>query len=109
MTIGQHRRSSDVWIHPNFFDTNYNIGAPPDFFSFHGQNWWYPAWNWDALKKDGYSWVRSQISHLEKYFQCIQFDHPLGLFRTWCIPANSSNPLLGHYSPSIPFATSIAC
>jgi 4-alpha-glucanotransferase len=102
LTIGQSRSSADCWCHPELFDMNYTIGSPPDFFSFHGQNWFYPAWNWDAMRSDDFQWLRNQVAHRERYFHAAMFDHPLGLFRCWIIPANTDNPLFGHFVPSIP-------
>jgi hypothetical protein len=37
------------------FDRDQSIGAPPDLSSFHGRNWFYPAWNWDTMRADGFS------------------------------------------------------
>lgn len=102
ITIGQSNESVDSWAHPELFDKNYTIGAPPDIFSFHGQNWFYPAWNWDEMAKDDYDWLRQQLGHMEKYFYACLFDHPLGLFRCWNIPSNTNNPLFGHFVPSLP-------
>lgn len=102
LTIGQNMNSSDSWTHPELFDKNYTIGSPPDIFSFHGQNWFYPAWNWDAMRAEDFMWLRKQIIHREQYFQAAMFDHPLGLFRCWSIPSTTDNPLFGHFVPSIP-------
>ena len=102
ITIGQNVNSSDSWAHPEMFDKDYTIGSPPDIFSFHGQNWFYPAWNWEAMKADDFIWLRKQVTHKERYFQAAMFDHPLGLFRCWNIPATTDNPLFGHFVPSIP-------
>ncbi|KAH0805487.1 4-alpha-glucanotransferase DPE2 [Histomonas meleagridis] len=102
MTIGQNFISADNWSHPEWFDKRYTIGAPPDIFSFNGQNWYYPAWDWGAMRESNFLWLRQQIGHREQYFQATMFDHPLGLFRCWNIPANIDNPLFGHFVPSIP-------
>lgn len=102
LTIGQRYGSADTWAHPEMFNVKYSIGAPPDIFSFHGQNWWYPSYNWDEMKKTNYMWLHEQICHHENYFRAALFDHPLGLFRCWIIPSDIENPLLGHYEPSIP-------
>ena len=105
LTIGQRHKGADVWSHREIFNTTYNLGSPPDNFSFHGQNWWYPAWNWDEMRITNYQWLHEQIVHHEEYFRACLFDHPLGLFRCWVIPSDTENPLLGHYVPSIPICT----
>lgn len=102
MTIGQNLNSVDTWTHPEWFDFNYTIGAPPDIFSFQGQNWYYPAWNWGTMKESNFYWLRQQLNHREQYFQTAMFDHPLGLFRCWNIPSSVDNPLFGHFEPSMP-------
>lgn len=105
ITIGQNLFSSECWAHPEYFDTNYTLGAPPDIFSFHGQNWYYPAWKFEQMQQDDFMWLRCQLKHREKYFQASTFDHPLGLFRLWNIPSDTDNPLFGHFEPSIPIDT----
>lgn len=102
MTIGQRHGSTDTWSHPELFDEEYNIGAPPDIFSFHGQNWGYPSWNWEQMRKTNYQWIKQQIFFRSQFFSACMFDHPLGLFRCWNIPCDVENPLLGHFVPSSP-------
>lgn len=105
LTIGQNILSSECWSHPELFDMNYTTGSPPDFFSFHGQNWFYPSWKWDQMFKDDFMWLRIQMHHREKYFQSSTFDNPLSLFRTWSIPSGQNNALFGHYIPSNPISS----
>jgi 4-alpha-glucanotransferase len=102
ITIGQHWNSADSWSRPDYFDFRYTLGSPPDLSSFHGRNWQYPAWNWDTMRADDFSWLRQRMSHTERYFHACLFDRPLALFRCWNIPSNTDNPLFGHFVPSIP-------
>jgi 4-alpha-glucanotransferase len=54
------------------------------------------------MRADDFTWLRHRISHIERYFHACLFDRPLSLFRCWSIPANTDNPLFGHFVPSIP-------
>ncbi|MCS6983999.1 MAG: 4-alpha-glucanotransferase [Leptospiraceae bacterium] len=91
--------SADVWAWREFFDLNYRVGAPPDMFSPQGQNWGFPAYRWDALEKDNYSWWRSRIAQANRYFHAFRIDHVLGFFRIWKIPHRELSGLLGFFSP----------
>ena len=102
ISIGQNPLSSECWAHPELFDKDYTMGTPPNSFSFHGDNWYYPAWKWSAMQKNDFEWIRLQIFHKEMYFQSSTFDHPLSLFRSWLIPSDTDNPLFGHFVPSNP-------
>ncbi|KAK8853735.1 hypothetical protein M9Y10_016278 [Tritrichomonas musculus] len=105
ITIGQNLMSSECWSHPELFDMNYTTGSPPDNFSFHGQNWFYPSWKWERMFQDDFKWLRMQMNHRETYFQAATFDNPHFLFRMWNIPSGINNPLFGHYVPSIPISS----
>jgi 4-alpha-glucanotransferase len=56
------------------FDSDQSIGAPPNLSSFHGRNWSYPAWNWDTMRANEFSWLRHRISCAENYFHICLFD-----------------------------------
>jgi hypothetical protein len=55
-------------------DRDQSIDTPPDLSSFHGRNWFYPTWNWDAMRTDNFSWLCYCISHAQHYFHACLFD-----------------------------------
>ncbi|PWJ39157.1 4-alpha-glucanotransferase [Sediminitomix flava] len=100
--IGIYRNSTDAWFEPELFNMDGQAGAPPDDFAVNGQNWGFPTYNWDEMKKDGYKWWVSRMTHLSQYFDAFRIDHILGFFRIWEIPLHSVQGLLGQFSPAVP-------
>ena len=101
--IGVASDSADVFAHPHLFDKTVTVGAPPDFFSQEGQNWGFPAYNWEAIEKEKYAWWKERLQVLERYFDAYRIDHILGFFRIWQIPIDKQKGTLGFFNPSIPY------
>lgn len=94
--------SADVWFHREYFSLEDRAGAPPDMFSYSGQNWGFPTYHWDALEKDNYSWWRKRLIQASKFYHAYRIDHVLGFFRIWTIPETEVTGILGRFSPSFP-------
>lgn len=101
--IGINRDSIDAWTTPHLFNMETQSGAPPDDFSFFGQNWGFPTYNWHAMEEDGYAWWISRFRKMADYFDAYRIDHILGFFRIWEIPLQAVQGLLGHFSPALPY------
>lgn len=101
LPIGVNRHSCDVWMYPDLFDTNEQVGAPPDDFAKTGQNWGFPAYNWKQMKDDDFRWWKSRLKQMSSYFDAYRIDHILGFFRIWCIPENAVEGVLGRFIPAI--------
>lgn len=103
--------SADVWANPKQFllDKDCNpievAGCPPDAFSDEGQLWGNPLYNWDYMKKDGYSWWKKRIEHLCNMCDVIRIDHFRGFESYYCIPADSKTAKIGEWrkGPGIEF------
>ncbi len=84
--------SADVWAHPELFQLDKNArpkavaGCPPDAFSPTGQLWGNPVYDWDALKKDGYSWWVERIRRNYEWFDVIRIDHFHGFAEYYEVP-----------------------
>lgn len=102
--IGISRHSVESWVEPYYFNMNGQAGAPPDDFSVNGQNWGFPTYNWDVMRKDGCSWWVRRFKKMAEYFNAYRIDHVLGFFRIWEIPTDSVHGLLGHFSPALPMS-----
>ena len=92
--------SADVWAHRKYFDLSFRAGAPPDMYSYEGQNWGFPIYNWDRLRKDGFSWWKSRLLHAQRFYNAFRIDHVLGFFRIWAIPAYEHAGSMGYYLPA---------
>jgi 4-alpha-glucanotransferase len=102
LPIGIYRYSCDAWMNPRLYHMDTQAGAPPDNFAVKGQNWGFPTYNWEEMKKDGYAWWKQRFEHMRNYFDAFRIDHILGFFRIWSIPMNVVEGILGHFEPAIP-------
>lgn len=94
--------SADVWYERKYFSLDNRAGAPPDMFSYSGQNWGFPTYNWDVLQKDKFSWWRERLNQAAKFYHAYRIDHVLGFFRIWTIPEQEVTGIMGSFKPSIP-------
>ena len=102
--IGVNPSGVDVKSHPELFNLDVQVGAPPDDFAAEGQNWGFPSYNWEAMAKDGYAWWQRRLQVMARYFDAYRIDHILGFFRIWEIPKMAKSGLLGHFSPALPLS-----
>jgi len=102
LPIGIYRHSVDAWVAPHLYNMDGQAGAPPDPFSADGQNWGFPTYNWEEMRKDNYQWWRQRMTQLSRYFDAYRIDHILGFFRIWQIPLAQISGLMGFFNPAIP-------
>ena len=102
LPIGIDRQSVDAWTSPHLFKMDSQAGAPPDAFAIKGQNWEFPTYDWEVMRRDGYAWWRSRFAKLSRYFDAYRIDHILGFFRIWQIPRNQVEGIMGYFDPAMP-------
>ena len=102
--IGVNPKGVDVKSHPELFNLDVQVGAPPDDFAYKGQNWGFPSYNWDMMAKDNYAWWQRRLQVMARYFDAYRIDHILGFFRIWEIPKGIRTGILGHFNPSLPLS-----
>lgn len=102
LPIGVDKESVDAWVSPRLFKMDTQTGAPSDGFAVKGQNWGFPTYNWDEMRKDGYAWWRSRFEKLSRYFDAYRIDHILGFFRIWQIPSQHVDGIMGWFEPALP-------
>jgi 4-alpha-glucanotransferase len=90
--------SCEVFFDRKFFNLGTEVGAPADQFSQEGQNWGFPAYRWDVMSEEGYSWWTQRITWAELYFELYRLDHIAGFFGLWCIPPGKKGSE-GNYFP----------
>ena len=103
--IMMNEDSCDAWAFPEYFNDEMRAGSPPDGPNPLGQNWGFPIYNWDNLKKDDYSWWKNRLIQASKYYQVYRIDHVLGFFRIWATPQRESTAMLGWTQPFEPITT----
>lgn len=96
--------SADVWASRNLFQYDENTlqqtccaGVPPDYFSATGQLWGNPLYDWDAMKKDNYSWWVKRIQNMLKLVDVVRIDHFRGFEAYWKIPAGAETAIGGEW------------
>ena len=100
LPVGMNRESAETFAHPEFFNMDCQMGAPPDTFSQNGQNWRFPTYNWSQTELT--TWFRRRLCWMAQYFDAVRIDHVLGFFRIWEIPENAVDGVMGHFSPALP-------
>lgn len=93
LSYGVGFSSADVWAHPELFHLDWCVGTPP-LAAFDttpeserwGQNWGFPAYNWNAHRAAGHAWLRSRVLHERRYFHILRIDHLRGYFRAYLFP-----------------------
>ena len=79
--IGQD--SADCWAHPAILPRDARLGVPPDDFSATGQDWGLPYFNFAAMEKDDYAWLKERAKKAASYYDLRRVDHAVGYFRQW--------------------------
>lgn len=102
IAIGVHKNGADTWVEPSLYHLDRQAGAPPDDFAVSGQNWGFPTYNWEVMKKDGFNWWQRRFRQMSSYFDAFRIDHILGFFRIWSIPEHAVEGIMGRFVPAIP-------
>lgn len=96
LAVATDRCGSDLWAHGDFYVNGCRVGAPPDDFSPHGQDWAFPPPNPLAHEDDGYRLYRESIRKIVRHGGALRIDHVMRLFRLFWIPDGYS-PVDGMY------------
>ncbi|MER5640079.1 4-alpha-glucanotransferase [Kitasatospora sp. NPDC002227] len=96
LAVGAHPDGADAWVLQDVLADGISVGAPPDAFNAHGQDWGLPPWRPDALAESGYQPYAELLRAAARHAGAIRIDHVMGLFRLWWVPAGSP-PTAGAY------------
>lgn len=77
------RDSADVWAEQRYFKLDLAAGAPPDLCFAEGQRWGMPPYDWPAIEKDAYRYLRRKLLYAETFYDLFRLDHFVGIFRVW--------------------------
>jgi 4-alpha-glucanotransferase len=84
--VDQH--SADVWAAQDQFQLDRSVGVPPDAFSASGQDWGMPAYDWDAMARSDFAWLRARARRSAALYDGYRVDHLVGFYRTYSRPRN---------------------
>lgn len=97
--------SADVWAEPRWFRLDAEgvptdvAGVPPDYFSENGQLWGNPLYDYDAMRRDGYSWWIRRVADAAKLCDVVRIDHFRGFADYWAVPAGEASAKNGRWVP----------
>lgn len=86
LAVGVDPDGADAWALADVLAGAASVGAPPDTFSPHGQDWRLPPWRPDRLAATGYRAVRDMLRAVLAHADGVRIDHVAGLWRLWWIP-----------------------
>jgi 4-alpha-glucanotransferase len=99
--LGVNFYSAEVFATPHLFRLDWSCGAPPDSMSVAapqeiapadafrarwGQNWGFPLYDWDVMRKEGMHWWRRRVARLREFVDAFRIDHILGFYRVYAFP-----------------------
>ena len=90
--------SADVWARQYQFRLDASIGAPPDAFSDHGQDWGMPVYRWDGIAGEHFRWLRERSRRGADLYDGYRVDHLVGFYRTYGRPRDGGEPF---FTPSV--------
>ncbi len=96
LAVGVNPRGADAWSLQDTYAQGITVGAPPDPYNQHGQDWSQPPWRPDRLAEQAYEPWRAMVSTILRHAGGIRVDHVIGLFRLWWIP-QGLGPKAGTY------------
>ncbi|MFA5665237.1 4-alpha-glucanotransferase, partial [Castellaniella sp.] len=96
MAIGTDPRGSHAWSRQSEIMQGVSVGAPPDAFQPHGQNWGLTAFSARALRQRGYGAFIDVLRAVLAQAGGVRVDHVLGLARMWLVP-DGARPAGGVY------------
>jgi len=86
LALATDRWGADVWAYRPFYAAGCRVGAPPDEFSPHGQDWAFPPPDREAHRTDGYQLFAQFIRKTARHGGALRIDHVMRFFRLWWIP-----------------------
>jgi len=98
--------SVDAWSHRDLFKMDEDgrqtasSGVPPDAFSDEGQLWGNPVYDWEAHKKQQFSWWIKRIEKTLEMCDIIRIDHFRGFAAYWEVPKGEKTAIHGTWMPS---------
>lgn len=88
--LGVNRDGFDVWRERELFALSASGGAPPDGLFVKGQNWGFPPFNPEAVRRQEYRYYIDCVRHHMALASMLRIDHVMGLHRAFWVPEGFS-------------------
>jgi 4-alpha-glucanotransferase len=96
LALAVDRFGADFWAYQDYFIPEARMGAPPDGFSQHGQDWGFPPPRMDKFRENGYDLFVKEIRKNCAFGGALRIDHVMRFFHLYCIPEGEA-PKQGAY------------
>ena len=96
LAVGFDPGGADAWAWQDLLALDMRIGAPPDQFNSHGQDWGLPPFVPWKLRAAGYGPFVETLRTALRHAGGLRIDHVMGLFRLFWIPLDGG-PQAGAY------------
>jgi 4-alpha-glucanotransferase len=96
LAVGMNSGGSHAWSHQDDILCGLEIGAPPDLFNAHGQNWGLTTFSPRALCDRGFAPFIATLCACMRHAGGVRIDHAMGLMRLWVTP-HGAKPSEGAY------------
>lgn len=91
LAVGAVPEGAEVRQSAHLYAAGATIGAPPDDFAPHGQNWQLAVADPVAMINDRYQHFTELIRNNMSYYGALRVDHVMSLLRLWwCLPETQS-------------------
>jgi 4-alpha-glucanotransferase len=90
LPIGVDGGGADAWVWQDVLAPSASVGAPPDLYSTHGQDWGSPPFVPWRLKALDYEPFVQSIRGTMAGAGGLRIDHVMGLFRLWWVPSGGA-------------------
>src|SRR6185436_2890807 len=87
LAVGIDPKGADGWAWQDLLAPGIRVGAPPDAFNAHGQDWGFPPFVPWKLRAAGYEPLAQTVRAALRHAGGIRLDHAMGLFRLYWIAA----------------------
>ena len=97
--LGVNRDGYDVWRERQLFALRASGGAPPDGLFVAGQNWGFPPFHPEAIRRDAYRYYIACVRHHMAHAAMLRIDHVMGMHRAFWVPEgfSATDGLYVHY------------
>ncbi|MGE0800597.1 MAG: 4-alpha-glucanotransferase [Lautropia sp.] len=96
LAVGANPAGAETWSEPAGVVRGARVGAPPDIFNPHGQNWGLLPFNPLQLARSGYRTFVELLRANMRHAGALRIDHVMALQHLYCIPEGNA-PDAGAY------------
>jgi (1->4)-alpha-D-glucan 1-alpha-D-glucosylmutase len=96
LAVSVDRAGAEAWAWQTLYALEVSIGAPPDDFNLHGQDWGLPPLIPERLEETAYAPFIAMLRANMRHAGALRVDHVMGLLRLFWVPAGSE-PAQGCY------------